>query len=157
MLDSLFKICNNTKAIKVDAIVINLFFNDEVRQFVLDLNRINQLFYRGVDADNKGIGEYSEWTEFINEGKSFTYGGESKPKIAGDNYTLYYTGEFYRSFDVIVYKDGFSIEANTIKGKTDLSKKYGKQILGLTESSKDELIDKILPIVINDIYKQLMQ
>ncbi len=38
---------------------------------------------------------------------------------------------------------------------TDLARKFGKGILGLTTESKNKLIDKILPLVIIDIRNQI--
>lgn len=151
-LGAIFKLCDNVINIDVQNIVVNLFFNDEIRKYTLDLNKLDQLFLRGEDSKGEAIGEYSGYTENIYKGFLSTYEGFSKAKTAGENYTLYDTGKFYKSFDVIVYKDGFSIEADTIKDDgTDLARKFGNAILGLDNESKGKLIEKILPEILKEI------
>lgn len=147
---SIYKLCDN--AIKLDAakIFIRIIFKDEIRVFILDLNRINQLYEKGEDSYENFLGTYSYRTENITKGR----------KKAGDHITLLDTGAFYKSFDIAVYSDeSFTIEANTIKEDgSDLasSKRYGKGILGLNEESKCKLIEKILPEIIIEVRRQLL-
>jgi hypothetical protein len=145
----LFDLTANAINMDVQKIAIRLIFTDEIRVFILDLNRINQLFDKGENAYGDFLGTYSYRTELITKGR----------KKAGDHITLFDTGEFYRSFDVAVFSDNsFLIEANTIKDdNTDLasSKRYGKGILGLSEESKGKLIEKILPLIIIEVRKEL--
>lgn len=151
MLGSLFNIVEKTKNLNEKKIFIKIILMDDVRLLILDLNKQKQLFEKGITDTGEIIGYYSEWTEFISKGK----------KQAGTPYTLYDTGDFYRSFDVAVYSEGeFKIEANTIKDDgTDLQKKYQKEgdILGLTLESKNTLRDYIYPKIIEEILKQLYE
>lgn len=146
-LGKIFKMCDNIIALDVKKIAINVIFKDEIRVFILDLNRIDQLFKTGEDIYGNFLGTYSFRTEILTKGK----------KKAGDHYTLFDTGEFYRSFDVAVYSDeSFTVEADTLKEDgTDLAKKFGKGILGLNDASKQKLIDKILPFILIEIRKQI--
>lgn len=146
-LGRIFKMCDNIIAIDAKKIAINVIFKDEIRVFILDLNRIDQLFKTGEDIYGNFLGSYSFRTEILTKGK----------KKAGDHYTLFDTGEFYKSFDVAVYSDeSFTVEAETIKEDgTDLAKKFGKGILGLNAASKDKLITKILPFILIEIRKQI--
>lgn len=101
---------------------------------ILDWIRTDQLFKEGVDEDGDIIGTYSEWTEMINP-----------EKVAGTHYTLFDTGEFYKSMMIVVLMDAsFVIDADPIKidddGKqTDLFQKYGDGIVGLTQESREKL------------------
>lgn len=158
MFKSVFKLCDNIINIDIQNIVINVFFNDEVRKFTLNLNRVEQLFKEGIDSKGKVVGEYTGCTEERRKGLTFSYEGWDSEKLQGKNYTLYDTGKFYKSFDVIVYKDGFTIEADPLKEDgTDLTRKFRRDILGLTDKSKSELIDKILPLIIKEIRKQIFK
>jgi hypothetical protein len=151
MLGALFRLCDNVKNLDAGKILINLIFKDEIRKYVLDLNRINQLFEKGEDSYENFLGTYSYRTEQITKGR----------KKAGEHITLLDTGDFYRSFDIAVYSDeSFTIEANTIKEDgTDLasSKRYGKGILGLSEDSKAKLVDKIMPLIIIEVKKEILK
>ena len=55
-----------------------------------------------------------------------------------------FTGEFYQSFVVKVDNSGIIINADTQKESTDLSVKYGIEILGLTEENIGILRELIL-------------
>lgn len=148
MLNALFKVCDNVARLDAGKVLINIIFKDDIRVFVLDLNRIEQLFKKGEDIKGDVIGEYSGYTEEITKGR----------KKAGDNYTLLDTGAFYKSFDIAVYSDNsFSIEAETVKEDgTDLARKFGKGILGLSPESINKLIDKIVPLIIIEVRKKIL-
>lgn len=145
MFEKLLTLTDNVKKLAPDKVLVRVLFESEIRLFILDLNKQKQLFDKGITAEGNIAGYYSAFTEEITKGR----------KRAGDHYTFFDTGEFYRSFDVAVYSDGeFLIEANTIKEDgTDLQQKYRKEgnILGLTDESKSELIHKIYPAIIEQI------
>lgn len=149
MLEPLFNLIDRVKQLDAEKIVINLIFKDEIRTFILDLNRQKQLYEKGEDIEGNALGEYSAYTEEITQGR----------KKAGSHYTLFDTGEFYRSFDVAVYSDNsFVVEADTIKDDgTDLARKFGQDILGLSSDSKGELINKLLPLIIEQVKLQLSE
>lgn len=95
----------------------------------------------------------------LTKGQTFGYGGASgrKTKRAGEPIFLLDEGDFYRSFKVKVLDDGFTIQADAIKDDgTDLVQQYGKDILGLTNESKSEIIKKILPMVIQETRKAII-
>ncbi len=71
-----------------------------------------------------------------------------------DRVTLKDTGDFYRSFRILVnFNVGyFSIVAEDEKADK-LERKYGKDIYGLSEENRDELAAMILPDMINNLRK----
>ena len=84
------------------------------------------------------------------EGESF-----SRQKTSDDPYFLLDTGDFYESFKVKVFDDGFTIQADTIKDDgTDLLT-YG-DILGITNESRTKIIQEILPLVIQETRKTII-
>jgi hypothetical protein len=158
MFDSLKKLCDNVKNLESNKILVSIWFDKSVQDFILDLNRLNQLFKSGVDANNELLGYYSPATEWITKGKSYQYGGLSSKKTSADHITLYDTGMFYKSFRVKVYKDGFIVYANSIVDDgSDLTEIYGQDIIGLTNESTQELYNKILPLVVQNIRETILK
>lgn len=104
-------------------------FDPKTKELILDWIREDQLREKGVNAEGDVIGYYSYATELLS-------GGE---KQEGTPYTLYDTGEFYRSMYMVVLRDAVVFEADPIKGDDNLFEKYGRNIIGLTEPNKDKL------------------
>lgn len=106
-----------------------------VKQMIIEMNTQEQLFQKGVDS--KGVplmdigGDYSFVTKDI---KDFL--GQPIDRI-----TLKDTGDFYRSWTVRILADTIFIEADTIKDGDDLRQRWGNDILGLTDESKQKLIN----------------
>jgi len=67
--------------------------------------------------------------------------------------TLYDTGEFYASFEVVVNDEGFSIKADTAKEGSDLRDRWGDRILGLSNES----IKEIKPLFIEELKKAYLR
>ena len=107
------------------------------------------VIWKGVDSEDDVFGLYAS-----NQGR-VSFKGKTKDKKRNSRIALFDTGGFYKTFDVKVSNDGFKITANDKKGDDSLTEKYGKEILGLTDESKRELIDKILPILIKDVREEL--
>lgn len=115
-----------------------IFKDETLKTFILDMVTEEQLFKKGIDEDGDVIGYYSEFTEAINP-----------EKRAGTHYTLKDTGAFFDSFKITVFPTYFEIDANPIKTndkgeKENLFWKYGEGILGLTEESLEKLGQEIL-------------
>ena len=121
---------------------LNTFQSSVSRKYVLDLVREEQLRSKGVDGNNEVIGYYSLTTSLINPKKVFN-----------THYTLFDTGDFYRSFWLAVSADYIQINANGDKGEEDLFEKYGEQITALT----DESFEKLKQMVYKSYIKQLRE
>lgn len=120
---------NRYRALKGDYLWRKVFNDVAFREWTLDLIRQDQLFQKGIDGDGDIIGYYSEYTEMLNPSKE-----------AGTPYTLYDTGEFYKSFVIYVYENFILIDADPIKinekgEKENLFYKYGENIIQLTEGN----------------------
>ena len=123
-------ITKNAKMLNEVTAWINSFdFN--VKNEIIYFIQKEQLFDKGVDANNEVIGYYSIITE--------TQYNPSKK--AGEHYTLLDTGEFFKSMFIQVLNDSFEVNANGKKQNTDLFVKYGNDIIGLTTESKEKLVD----------------
>lgn len=113
---------------KVDLERVALTAFKENEHFALDLNTESQLFERGEDAEgNKIIPEYTPFTKMIKRHK-----GQPTDRV-----TLKDEGNFYRGFYVKSQK--FPVIFDSRDSKTgELVFKYGKEIFGLSERSKEE-------------------
>jgi len=154
----LSKVIDNIQNLQEGQIQILVWSNKSVQEYIINLITIEQLFKKGEDSDGNILGEYTSRTEFINEGRTFSTGGETAKKLAGEHYTLYDTGAFYKSYSVKGFKDGFVVLANTIKDDgTDLARKFGINILNLSKKNKNELASFIIPVIIKDIRRQIFE
>ena len=116
----------------MDLVWYVVFSDPTFKRWILDLVRQDQLFDKGVDEDDDIIGTYSEATEMINPSK-----------VAGTHYTLFDSGDFYKSFVIRVGKRIFEIDADTsdMDGENwwvqnNITK---DAILGLTDENKTKL------------------
>ena len=64
-----------------------------------------------------------------------------------DRITLFDTGDFYDTFKVIPFLGGFEIDANPIKENTNLFDEFGEDILGLTEESREILVQYYTDVI----------
>ena len=134
------------KRIDINRILRVILKDANTTKFVLDLNRKDQLFIEGIQSDgnflessNTTEGVYSHATIVLTQEErgslSFTYAGVTKEKKAGDRYMLYDTGEWYRSFKLLINNQDFEIKANTTigDGNTNVFQEYGENVVGLTK------------------------
>lgn len=120
----------NTKILMDPDIIWNHVFSDkEFQVWILDLIRDDQLMEKGVDETGKVIGTYSWATQNI----------YNSSKIEGEHYTLFDTGDFYKSMVILLGTNYFEIDADPIKENANLFTKYGEGIIGLTEESLEKL------------------
>lgn len=134
-------IINKLNRIKRDLrpskIWLRVFSKKRVQKYVIEeLLQREQLFEKGIDetgspitnADN-GRTTYSRLTEILSGGR----------KKEGEHYTLFDSGEFYKSMVFLLGNNYFQIDADPIKQNDNLFTKFGEGIIGLTEQSKEKL------------------
>ncbi len=122
------------------SIWLAVFSDPAFKTQILNWIRQDQLFKRGIDGDGDVIGLYSEFTEMINPSK-----------IAGEHYTLFDSGAFYRSMFITIgigSDPSITFDADPIKidddgEKTNLFWKYGENIIALTDENKTKLANEI--------------
>lgn len=137
MQTELGKILNRARTLHTTSLWLEVFKDGVLKRQVLQWIQQDQLFEQGIDEDGDIIGTYSEFTELINP-----------EKVAGSHYTLFDTGEFYRSMYVVVLSDSIVIEADPVKiddngEKTNLFYEYGEGIVGLTDENKQKLAEEV--------------
>lgn len=124
--------------------IIRDFVADE-NQNILDLNRNNQLYDKGLRADGSKVKPaYTSFTKKIKKEKGQVY----------DRVTLKDTGDFYNSFKLNL--TSFDFEIGATDSKTDeLTAKYGEGIFGLTIENKRKLSDKLAKTLLIKIRKRI--
>jgi hypothetical protein len=151
-LNSLYKLAEN--ALELDEDVLVKFYVIGHEKEVLDLNRLDQLYIQGENADGRIIGVYSAVTEYLTQGQSYTYEGVTTRKLEGHKMTLFDSGDFFKTFDIKYENDGFRILADDTKDDTHLLNRYPK-IIGLSDESKVKLIEMLKPYLLASIRKIL--
>jgi hypothetical protein len=142
-------VLNKLRTLHTSTIWHKVFQDKTLSKMILEMIQQDQLFKEGVDEDGDIIGLYSEWTEMLNP-----------EKVAGTPYTLFDTGEFYKSMKIVVLNDSFVVEAQPVKidedgKKTNLFEKYGEGIIGLTDENKEKLAIEIKKRFIDEVNKLL--
>jgi hypothetical protein len=132
-----------------EGIILNRFVElPIVQKFILDLNRVDQLFNKGVDSKNRALGVYTPFT--INSKQE-----RGVPVPSDFHITLFDTGQFYSTFVIIPGKDFFEIDANPIREDANLFEDFGEDILGLNDENLQILIDFFKETVVLRVKEQL--
>jgi hypothetical protein len=145
--NELGEILKRTKLIS-DSIIWFRSFDVILKTKILDWIRNDQL-QKGINEDGDIMGLYSQWTEFINP-----------EKVAGTPYTLYDSGDFYKSLFIDVLTEFFVVDGEGLKTDengqtTDLFKWLGDGIVGLTDDNKDKLAEELKIKYIENVRKIL--
>lgn len=114
---------------------------------ILDLNRIDQLYEHGEDSIGLELQHYSPFTVQIKE----------MLHQPTDRTTLFYSGDFYKSFSLKFDKNTLTLTIEASDKKVPkLFVKYGANILGLSKENQDVFNYEILkPELINYIKQWL--
>ena len=132
-----------------EGIILNRFVElPIVQKFILDLNRVDQLFNKGIDSKNRALGVYTPFT--INSKNE-----RGVPVPSDFHITLFDTGQFYSTFVIIPGKDFFEIDANPIREDSNLFEDFGENILGLNDENLQILIDFFKETVVLRVKEQL--
>ena len=91
----------------------------------------DQIFTEGIDADGLTIGTYSPATEEMTLGR----------KVAGTNFDLFETGDFYASMYIFVLANEIIIDADT--DKMEGQDWWRNAILGLTDENLQKLRERV--------------
>jgi hypothetical protein len=107
---------------------------------ILNLNREDQLFNKGIDINGSLLGKYRN---------TLNGSGRGYPKTAGDPFNFYDTGSLFGNFSLLSEGNANKVVINNSDSKVNLlTTKYG-DFIGLTEENKHRLNYEI-------IYPELM-
>ena len=140
--NDLGNILKKTKVISESKVWFKIF-DAKLKKTILNWIKNDQL-KKGINDEGEIMGLYSELTEIINPIKK-----------EGTPYTLYDTGEFYKSLFIDVLNDSFEVDGDGIKVdeesgiETDLFKWLGDGIVGLTDQNKNKLAEELKQRYVN--------
>lgn len=122
---------------------------EENDDYIIEMNEQDQLYDSGINTSGVQIMSYKPY-------KPLTIRIKKAKGQPTDRVTLRDTGDFQLSFYLEIGNEQFEIKANDWK-TDELIKKYGREILGLTDEHISELIwDFIYPDILekakSDIY-----
>lgn len=140
------------KIARLEKIDINKIVDDSIREiekFILELNQ-KQLYEEGViDVTKPDKREHYAASTIRQKKKSATF-------KKTDFITLRWDGDFYDSFRLIIFDKFFVIQARDLKWANWLEPNPRfENALGLTEESKQEVRDIILPVFLKRIKSEL--
>lgn len=163
----LYQTANNILNLDPYRIVYSILSDGGVQEFIKSLNK-DQLFDDNLDSnDNKLV--YRK-NGRIYTGYSSLYfellGGVKENGVSfnvGDPYTISNSGKFYNSINVKVSPDiSVDFTSDPIKidesgNKTNLYDAFGGDILGLSDTNLQKLIDEILEQLIPQILQEVLK
>ncbi len=146
--DRVKKILDNAIALDENKIINQILSNKSFQEFIIDLNTEGQLFDKGINSLGVKLsdigGLYSPVTIELSKAKG-------RPKKSASSINLFDTGDYYKSFKIVLFNDSFDIVSDPIKDDSNLFDDWGKEIEGLTEENLQKVIDairsKIIPII----------
>ena len=141
-MEALKKLARNFIALDTKEILFRTMANNpQLEKLAIKLNQEKQLRF-GLTADDDFIGEYSATSVNV-------FGKEPGPIQLKDS------GDFYKSFQVILLDDGFVIDADGQKEDTNLFTKYGQDITGLNDENLTIFIDALIPKISEAIIRRI--
>lgn len=152
MFGPLKSLVKEVKKLDSNKLIQQSLNNTAIQQEILDLNRLDQLYDKGIDSAGDSLGEYSPATI---EGTA-NFPGKKQKGQRYDHITLNDTGEFYNSFIFKNGKDAFEMTADTLKEGTDLTEDFGNDIIGLTQENKNKVAGWLIEPVREGIRKKLL-
>lgn len=124
----------------------------QLKTLIIQLNTRGQLYVKGIDSQGRELssigGEYTAYTLNLKD--------PGRPRNVASHIDLFDTGNFYESFEVKAQADGFVIMADTIKEGEDLRVRWGDDILGLTEASREQLVQTVPLFVVEYVLNTLL-
>lgn len=140
------RVADFNEALTSGRLIQNIIWENEA--YIVDMNAEEQLFEQGINRLGVEISDYAPYSPVTIEIKEAK--GQPTNRV-----TLRDEGDFESSFFLEVGTKQFEIKASDWKTE-ELIKKYGRQILGLTDESIAILIwQYIYPDLMNEAKKQI--
>lgn len=146
-MEALFNMVRNINQLtNVNVLFITMSKNPFLKKLITALNTEKQLEF-GMLSDGSILPNYSERSQL-------EFGKANRPIMLKD------TGEFWRSFEVILNEDGFEIDGDSVKfdfEPVDLVTIYGEDIYGLTDKNMDLFINALIPKIQNVVIQEILK
>lgn len=147
-------IARNVKKLNEETAFKKVISTPTIQLEAIRLNRDEQLFKRGVDVF--GVSMRSQYARGSNVYADYTITIKNEKNQPTNRVTLRDTGAMYSTFKTKIVGDELMLDVNSIKEGKDLQKTWG-QFVGLDEFSKEILIEKSKPIVLDYVKSTILQ
>ena len=123
-----------------------------LEQDIININREENLFKKGIGTDKNVIGVYSKATKQITEGRT----GTGFPKKAGEPFNFYDTGSMFKSFDLGISRGSFTIfnTSNSLKEFLERTGLSESQVIGLPKDDQLKVNYKMIAPLLNDFFRR---
>ncbi|NQY01491.1 MAG: hypothetical protein HRU18_12055 [Pseudoalteromonas sp.] len=149
-LEAMIKVGQNAQRLTTDEILKVIWSDPFVQDYIVELNT-NQQLKQGKLGNGGDMPEAGEsWLNF----KKAVKGADNFPS---DKVNLFFSGEFFDTFDIEVLNNGFLIVANTAIYGRDFQTIYGFDILGLNEENLQKLINFIREDYQEELARRLLE
>ncbi len=152
-MEALYKMVQNINELRQGVVLFKTMSdNPRLKELVTHLNTEKQLQF-GLLSDDTILPNYSQTSIEV-------YGKPDRPIMLKD------TGEFWRSFEVILSEDGFEIDGQSIKfdfepvdliDVVDYWGLKGENVYGLNKKNMSIFIDALLPKIQKTIEKEILK
>jgi len=143
------------RLLKVDIRSLTADIVKDKEQIIVDLNREDQIFIKGVDAKGNPLDKYAKSTmkKYHDDPPADMTG---MIKDGGETYNLFWTGKSYYGFKAYIRGTNLYITTNS-RGRKLLMENGGSSIFGLTPDNQEIVNwDIIAPELIERIRKKIL-
>jgi hypothetical protein len=143
-MEALYNIINSINQLNNNMILFKTMSkNPHLKKLVTELNTKKQLEF-GELSTGEILPNYSINSQLF-------YGKPDIPIQLKD------TGEFWRSFEVILEDNGFIITADDDKGEVELFEKYSEDVAGLTSKNMSIFVEALIPKVYDVVIQYILK
>ncbi len=144
-MEALTRLAKRLKNLDINEILYEIYQKKEFQDLTIDQNLVEQLFKYGIDSKGNSLGEYKPSTIKAKKRKGQPY----------DRITLIDHGDFYETYVFTALKDGMNLFMDGKKENGDLFRRYGKDVLGLTDKSLETISKMVADGIIEYIKKEV--
>jgi hypothetical protein len=124
---------NNVRKIDVKSLIKAVVSENEIR--IIDLNREDQIFKKGIDSNGRSLFHYELATQGMFDANE-PLDTKGQNKSVSDRYNLFWSGDSYYSFYAYVKGDKLYITTSS-RGRRLLQLHGGSEIFGLTNENSE--------------------
>lgn len=139
---------------KVDVKSITEIIVKENEKVIVDLNRYDQIFIKGIDAEGKTLFTYSPFTQaFYDRDNIMDTMGKNKSRF--DKYNMFWTGRSYSSFRAFVKGNKLHITADA-RARKLLIQNSSDSIFGLIDENQEKVNWDIIAPKLNEKIRDIL-
>ena len=148
------ELVRDLKAINEVDIWKQVMSDREINTFVIEQIRLR--LQKGKMPDGSPITDQDTGDDFYKMTTQIIYARIGRKILAGSNYTMKHTGEFYDSLNLLDPDDDY-VDIFGEKRDVNLFEKYGEELIDLNYENIEKLIEKVKEKYLQKLRKILLQ